>query len=70
MRAIPPRAFQDCPDLLEVELPGELESIEEGAFPYCASPLRVDIPSSVKAIGDGLFLGCTSLEEAKLGVGQ
>jgi hypothetical protein len=52
-KAIQPRAFQDCSDLVEVE-PGVWNS---------PSIIRVEIPSSVTTIGDLAFDGCTLLEE-------
>ncbi len=59
--AIEKLAFQDCTELVKLELPENLQSIGEGAFKGCRSLKYMDIPKSVTEIGSGAFEDCCSL---------
>lgn len=47
-------AFRDCKNLVQIELPPSLETIDGSAFSYCAL-YGVAIPHRVKSIGDEAF---------------
>eukprot|EP00980_Cylindrotheca_fusiformis_P004539 scaffold965_cov93-Cylindrotheca_fusiformis.AAC.3 len=54
-------AFQECNNLISVQLPEGLQVIEESLFSDCESLTIVNIPSSVIKIGDQAFSCCRSL---------
>lgn len=53
--------FEDCTQLIAVELCMGLNQICEGAFRYCRSLERISVPSSVEEIGRDAFRGCVLL---------
>lgn len=55
-------AFQDCPNLIEMNLPEGLEYIGKHAFSGCNQLITINIPDSVKYVGYEAFDGCYSLE--------
>lgn len=63
------RAFTWCEDLGSVELPPELELIDDLAFANCTSIQEVSIPQSVKCIGESAFHACSSLKKVILSDG-
>ena len=54
-------AFEDCTDLVSVEIPGSVRVIKQGAFYGCTRLTSVTIPEGVEQIWDCAFKGCTSL---------
>lgn len=51
-------AFEDCKELVSVEIPNSVTSIGNGAFKYCDGLTSVVIPNSVTSIGYEAFNGC------------
>ena len=67
--AIGARAFEDCENLVGVEIPEGITVIEESAFAECSSLKKITIPNSVKTIGNNAFYACGSLQSAVIGNG-
>jgi surface antigen bspA-like len=59
------RAFKNCINLKEVNLPENLENIESEAFSECNIE-RIEIPKSVRNIGYAAFKDCKELKEVKM----
>lgn len=59
-------AFQDCKNLVSVEIPGSVRVINYGAFYGCTGLTSVIIPEGVEEIYDCAFKGCTSLTSVTL----
>lgn len=53
--------FEDCKNLVSVEIPGSVRVINYGAFYGCTGLTSVIIPEGVEEIWDCAFKGCTSL---------
>lgn len=51
-------AFAYCENLVNIRLPGTLESIGVGVFFECTSLKEISVPESVKRIYGNAFLGC------------
>ena len=64
--AIEDKAFQDCKNLKNINLPSSLKSIGEYAFSGCPKILKFKLPDSLEEIGDYAFEGCTSLTELRI----
>ena len=56
------RAFENCVDLEEVQLPKGLRVLERGVFLGCTGLWHVELPEGLKEIEDRAFSGCTSLK--------
>jgi len=63
------KAFKDCTNLTEIEIPNSVTSIGNNAFYGCSSLTSVTIPGSVTSIGDSAFYGCYRLTSATIGSG-
>ncbi len=59
-------AFNSCTSLESVELPDNLEGIENNVFYGCTSLKNISIPSHVTRIGKSSFEKCSSLTSIKL----
>lgn len=59
-------AFEDCKNLVSVEIPGSVRVINYGAFYGCTGLTSVIIPEGVEEIWECAFKGCTSLAGATL----
>mgnify|MGYP004456838587 FL=1 len=59
-------AFDGCKNVISVELPASLQSIEKAAFVQCSSLESIEIPFAVTDIGDGAFAYCGNLKKVKL----
>jgi hypothetical protein len=59
-------AFEDCKNLVSVEIPGSVRVINYGAFYGCTGLTSVIIPEGVEEIYDCAFKGCTSLTSVTL----
>jgi hypothetical protein len=54
-------AFADCNNLIDIELPESVKSIEDDAFYSCKGLKKVGFSGSLKKIGYGAFSYCDSL---------
>jgi len=61
-------AFQNCKELVSVDLPSTLVSIEDNAFAYCYALQDIVIPDSVLHIGIEAFYACKALPSINLPV--
>ena len=66
IRKIAPKAFNECIDLMSIELPEGIEDIGESAFAYCSKLSTIELPDSLVNLGDCVFANCTSLEYIKV----
>lgn len=53
--------FEDCKNLVSVEIPGSVRVINYGAFYGCTGLTSIVIPEGVEQIWECAFKGCTSL---------
>lgn len=60
------RAFQDCTDLITVQLPSSISYIGFYSFSGCTNLTSVNIPNSVSSIGVCTFENCISLESINI----
>lgn len=58
---IGPSAFEGYSDLVRIELPDSVTSIDSGAFKGCNSLISINIPNKLTYIGSSAFYGCSSL---------
>lgn len=58
-------AFAGKGDVLEIEFPESLNSIEDSAFDECSGLKFINLPQGVTNIGRNAFYGCVSLTEVK-----
>ena len=54
--------FAECQDLISVELPSTITTIEDKAFYNCTALTSVNLPEGVQHIGEEAFRRCRSLE--------
>lgn len=54
-------AFQNCSDVISIDIPNSVTSIGYSAFKNCSSLTSITIPNSVKSIESYTFQGCSSL---------
>lgn len=52
------RAFEDCPELIEIIMPNSLICIDEYAFYGCVKLSKVIFSNQLKTIGSGAFYDC------------
>ena len=57
------RSFSSCVNLIEVDIPEQIESIGALAFVSCSSLRKVSIHSKDCALKMGIFSNCGSLQE-------
>ena len=55
------RAFEDCSNLLNIEIPDNVVNIGSHAFSGCSSLKTLKMPNGIKDINFGLFGECSSL---------
>ncbi len=55
--------FDNCDNIISVELPETVETIDEGAFDSCNSLSTIKLPSKLESIGKYAFYDCDALEE-------
>lgn len=60
-------AFQDCSNLVDVELSENLTIIGKQAFYRCSNINNLTIPDSVLSIGDSAFEHCSGIQELSIG---
>ena len=63
MRLVEEMAFAYCGGLEEVDLPTNIDSIEDGLFADCGSLTPITIPKKVDRMGTGTFHNCYDLME-------
>lgn len=59
-------AFEDCQELINVEIADSVTRIGDYAFNYCYELTNVEIPANVKSIGDGTFRECGKLTSIEI----
>ena len=59
-------AFQNCHDLISVNIPSSVTRIEEQAFFRCYGITSIDIPNSVTSIGGLAFYHCDNLSSIEI----
>ncbi|KAL3770443.1 hypothetical protein ACHAWU_009994 [Discostella pseudostelligera] len=64
--SIPHEAFFDNDQLVEVELPDNIQSIGGRAFTNCCSLTTIHLCEGLQTIGYGAFLDCTSLRQVTI----
>ena len=62
---IGPEAFMGWDKMTTVELPDQLQFIDQKAFAECNSLKRIDIPASVDTIGAYAFANCKKLRRVR-----
>lgn len=60
-------AFMGCSNLVSLELPGSVVTIEYNAFQRCLNLANITIPDNVTSIGDRAFLQCSNMASAIIG---
>ena len=66
MQSIGSRAFSNCSNLTEINLPKRMSRIENYAFDNCSNLKRIDIPNGVSKIEQSTFCDCYNLEEVSI----
>ena len=59
-------AFENCSNLLKIQLPDSLTSIGNATFRSCSSLETIQIPDNVTNIGSYVFEKCTNLETVNI----
>lgn len=59
-------AFQECYDVLSIELPESITTIGKHAFMDCLALKKIIIPDSVQNLGIAVFYSCRSLKSVHL----
>ena len=67
MDEIPNEYFSMCDDLVSIEIPNNITSINKSAFSYCSSLTSVTIGNSVTSIGEAAFWKCSGLTSITIG---
>lgn len=62
-------AFQNCRDLIEVDLCNSVIVIGDYAFYRCTSLTKIETPASLQEIGVSSFCGCSGLNDIKFNEG-
>ncbi len=58
--------FKGFTNLISINIPDSVTSIDRGAFAGCTSLASIEIPESVTSIESYVFYGCTSLASVKI----
>ena len=66
---LPTYLFQNCSNLKNVKLPGNLKRIPNYCFNGCSKLEMVDIPDTVTAVGDYAFKSCSALKDFEIPAG-
>ena len=59
-------AFQNCRELITINLPNSLTRIDNYAFRDCSSLTTINLPNSLTMIGANPLYGCSSLENVTI----
>ena len=60
--SIAEKAFMNCKEITEIDLPESVEYIENFAFQDCENLEKIHMPKSLLRLGAGAFAGCKSLK--------
>jgi len=60
------RAFENCVNLTNIEIPNTVTGIGGSVFYGCSNLLYVEIPEGIETIGVSIFMGCQQLREVSL----
>ncbi len=60
------RAFSECKNLTNIEIPNSVTSIGDYAFADCENLTSIELPNSVTSIGKEAFYGCSSLTSIEI----
>lgn len=60
VKTIPPQLFDQCKNLVRVQMPSTVEHIGSYAF-NCSNLEHIDLPSSLKSMGEAAICGVTSV---------
>ena len=63
VKNIAENAFENCSELLEIDIPSGVTTIPVSAFAGCKSLKRVKLPASLKGIEHNAFEGCYDLSD-------
>ena len=64
-----PNAFNDCSNLVSVQIGKDVGEIGYSAFKCCTSLSEITLPDSVRMIGEQTFYDCSALETVHFGSG-
>ena len=67
VQVIHEEAFEDNPNIKEVQIPDSVTKIGRRAFTHCSNLLRVTIPNSVSVINSEMIWHCPSLTTVNIG---
>ena len=67
MNEIPNGYFYMCDNLVSIEIPNNITSINDSAFCYCSGLTSVTIGNSVTSIGESAFWKCSGLTSVTIG---
>lgn len=59
-------AFNECTELLNIQLPSTITSIGESAFSLCTALKNITLPNKIQTVSANQFSGCSSLEKVVL----
>jgi len=59
-------AFEDCVKLLRVEIPAQVEVLENRIFRHCRALQEVRLPEGLYRVGESAFYGCSGLKKIQL----
>lgn len=59
-------AFENCNEMTSINIPANVERIDESAFINCKNLKKVDIEKGVNSLGNQVFKNCTALDDIKL----
>ena len=62
-------AFEDCENLISVEIPDSVTSIGRSAFKGCSSLTSIKMSASVTGIGESAFSHCSNLKSIEIPAG-
>lgn len=66
LKTIGSRAFEQCQQLTDIQLPSTLESIGLGAFGECSKLTTLTLPEGLKKLESHAFWQCSNLEQVAL----
>ncbi len=69
IKSIGKNAFYGCSQLMEINMPADLQEIKDGTFAFCAQLESVTLPDGIKKIGQNAFYGCRQLKDVTFPAG-
>ena len=61
-----PNIFNNCHNLIEINIPGTIREISQSCFKYCTNLSKVNIEEGVEKLGAGCFSNCEKLSIVNL----